>query len=51
MGKEIPHLVIPENLKPHDARFGSGPSKIRATQLAALVASVVAKVFSCGQKF
>ena len=39
MGKEIPHLVIPENLKPHDARFGSGPSKIRATQLAALVAS------------
>jgi len=39
MGKEIPHLVIPENLKPHDARFGSGPSKIRATQLAALVAA------------
>jgi len=39
MGKEIPNLVIPENLKPKDSRFGSGPSKIRTTQLAALVAS------------
>ncbi|MEY3496490.1 MAG: hypothetical protein RJA80_713, partial [Actinomycetota bacterium] len=36
---EIPNIVIPENLKPKDLRFGSGPSKIRATQLAALVAS------------
>jgi phosphoserine aminotransferase len=36
---EIPNLVIPENIKPKDLRFGSGPSKIRATQLAALVAA------------
>ena len=24
---EIPNIVIPENLKPKDLRFGSGPSK------------------------
>ena len=36
---EVSHIVIPENLKPKDLRFGSGPSKIRATQLAALVAA------------
>lgn len=39
MGKETPHLIIPENLKPKDLRFGSGPSKIRATQIAALAAA------------
>lgn len=39
MARQTPNLVIPDNLKPKDARFGSGPSKIRATQLAALVAS------------
>ncbi|MDA3026211.1 MAG: phosphoserine transaminase, partial [Actinomycetota bacterium] len=38
MGKETPQLIIPENLKPKDLRFGSGPSKIRATQIAALAA-------------
>lgn len=31
-----PGLVIPEALKPRDGRFGSGPSKIRDAQLAAL---------------
>jgi len=39
MEKSVPNLVIPQELKPKDLRFGSGPSKIRATQLAALVAS------------
>ncbi|WP_425483523.1 phosphoserine transaminase [Flexivirga aerilata] len=29
-------LVIPDSLKPADGRFGSGPSKVRAEQLAAL---------------
>jgi len=29
-------LVIPEQLKPKDGRFGSGPAKIRPAQLAAL---------------
>lgn len=32
-------MVLPENLKPKDGRFGSGPSKIRPAQLEALVAS------------
>ena len=31
-------LRIPENLLPRDGRFGSGPSKVRAEQLAALLA-------------
>src|SRR3954464_1159949 len=26
-------LVIPDNLKPQDGRFGSGPSKVRPEQL------------------
>ena len=29
-------LTIPENIKPHDGRFGSGPSKVRPEQLTAL---------------
>jgi phosphoserine aminotransferase len=29
-------LTIPENLKPRDGRFGSGPSKVRPEQLTAL---------------
>ncbi len=32
-------IVIPESLKPVDGRFGSGPSKVRHEQLAALAAS------------
>ncbi len=32
-------IVIPESLKPADGRFGSGPSKVRPEQLAALAAS------------
>jgi phosphoserine aminotransferase len=32
-------LVIPENLKPVDGRFGSGPSKVRPEQLAHLARS------------
>ncbi|MGC9220498.1 MAG: phosphoserine transaminase [Solirubrobacteraceae bacterium] len=32
-------LTIPENLKPRDGRFGSGPSRIRPEQLAALAGS------------
>jgi phosphoserine aminotransferase len=32
-------IVIPESLKPSDGRFGSGPSKVRPEQMAALVAT------------
>ncbi|MGH2861321.1 MAG: phosphoserine transaminase [Solirubrobacteraceae bacterium] len=32
-------LVIPEQLKPRDGRFGAGPSRLRPEQLQALVAS------------
>ena len=32
------HLTIPANLLPRDGRFGSGPSKVRAAQVDALVA-------------
>jgi len=31
-------IVIPDNLKPRDGRFGCGPSKIRPESLAALTA-------------
>ena len=32
-------IVIPDSLKPADGRFGSGPSKVRPEQLAALASS------------
>ena len=32
-------LVIPEQIKPLDGRFGSGPSRLRPEQLPALAAS------------
>ena len=32
-------LVIPAELRPRDGRFGSGPSKVRPEQLAALAAT------------
>ncbi|HWD69406.1 MAG TPA: phosphoserine transaminase [Solirubrobacteraceae bacterium] len=32
-------VVIPEQLKPHDGRFGCGPSRLRPEQLQALAAS------------
>jgi phosphoserine aminotransferase len=35
----VTDIVIPESLKPADGRFGSGPSKVRPEQLAALTAS------------
>ena len=35
-------IVIPENLKPRDGRFGCGPSKIRNESLAALTSESVA---------
>jgi phosphoserine aminotransferase len=31
-------LVIPDSMRPKDGRFGSGPSKVRAAQVAALAA-------------
>ena len=34
---QAPPITIPENLRPADGRFGSGPSRIRAAQLAGLV--------------
>jgi len=35
-------LTIPENLKPRDGRFGSGPSKVRPEQLTALTTTAAA---------
>ena len=35
----MPELRIPAELLPADGRFGSGPSKVRPEQLAALVAA------------
>lgn len=35
----MPDLVIPADLLPRDGRFGSGPSKVRDEQVAALVAA------------
>jgi phosphoserine aminotransferase len=37
----MPDIVIPENLKPDDGRFGCGPSKIRPAQLRYLATSEV----------
>ena len=34
-----PDIVIPDGLKPVDGRFGSGPSKVRPAQVAALAAA------------
>jgi phosphoserine aminotransferase len=34
-----PELVIPAELRPRDGRFGSGPSKVRPEQLAALAST------------
>lgn len=34
---EIPDISIPEHLMPSDGRFGSGPSKVRPEQVAALI--------------
>ena len=34
-----PDLVIPADLRPGDGRFGSGPSKVRTEQLAALAST------------
>jgi phosphoserine aminotransferase len=34
-----PDLVIPAEIRPQDGRFGSGPSKVRPEQLAALAAT------------
>jgi phosphoserine aminotransferase len=35
----VTSIVIPEALKPRDGRFGSGPTKVRPEQLAALAAA------------
>ena len=35
----MPDIVIPEDLKPADGRFGSGPSKVRPESVAALAAT------------
>ncbi len=35
----MPEIVIPDDLRPADGRFGCGPSKIRPEQLAALASS------------
>jgi phosphoserine aminotransferase len=35
----VTSIVIPDNLKPRDGRFGSGPTKVRPEQAAALAAA------------
>jgi len=35
----VPDILLPPQIKPADGRFGSGPSKVRPAQLAALTAS------------
>jgi phosphoserine aminotransferase len=35
----VTSIVIPDSLKPSDGRFGSGPTKVRAGQVAALAAA------------
>jgi phosphoserine aminotransferase len=35
----VTSIVIPDNLKPKDGRFGSGPTKVRPEQVAALAAA------------
>jgi phosphoserine aminotransferase len=35
----VTSIVIPDNLKPKDGRFGSGPTKVRREQVAALAAA------------
>ncbi len=39
MAEGAPTITIPDNLKPVDGRFGSGPSKVRPAQVDALVAT------------
>ena len=38
---DVTDIVLPAELKPADGRFGSGPSKVRPEQVAALAASGV----------
>jgi phosphoserine aminotransferase len=35
----VTSIVIPDNLRPKDGRFGSGPTKVRSEQVAALAAA------------
>jgi len=35
----VTSIIIPDNLKPKDGRFGSGPTKVRPEQVAALAAA------------
>jgi phosphoserine aminotransferase len=35
----VTSIIIPDNLKPRDGRFGSGPTKVRPEQVAALAAA------------
>ncbi|CAA9228604.1 MAG: Phosphoserine aminotransferase [uncultured Acidimicrobiales bacterium] len=39
MSSSSPDITIPADLRPSDGRFGSGPSKVRADAMAALVAA------------
>ena len=33
---QLPQITIPADLRPADGRFGAGPSKVRAEQVAAI---------------
>ncbi len=37
MAASPPDITIPDDIKPHDGRFGSGPSKVRPEQVQAVV--------------
>ena len=39
VARELTEIKIPSELLPSDGRFGSGPSKIRASQIDALVSA------------
>ncbi|MGH3318962.1 MAG: phosphoserine transaminase [Streptosporangiaceae bacterium] len=39
MADNVPPITLPDNIKPTDGRFGSGPSKVRPEQLRALADS------------
>ena len=39
MARDTPDITIPDDIKPADGRFGSGPSKVRPEQLEAVVAA------------
>ena len=44
---DVTNLVLPDDIKPRDGRFGCGPSKVRLESLAALAASGTSLMDEC----